>query len=45
MDNAVTESFFSTLRAECAQRQRYPTRAGARLSVFEFIDSRYAQSV
>lgn len=40
-DNAMMESFFSTLRAECTERQRYPTRAQARASVFEFIEVFY----
>ena len=40
-DNAMMESFFSTLRAECTERQRYHTRAEARASVFEFIEVFY----
>lgn len=40
-DNAMMESFFSTLRAECTERQPYRTRAQARLSVFEFIEVFY----
>jgi transposase InsO family protein len=42
-DNAMMESFFSTLRAECTERQPYLTRAQARLSVFEFIEIFYNQ--
>jgi transposase InsO family protein len=40
-DNAMMESFFSTLRAECTERQRYRTRAEARASVFEFMEVFY----
>ncbi len=40
-DNAMMESFFSTLRTECTQRQPYPTRAEARTSLFEFIEVFY----
>jgi len=36
-DNAMAESFFSTLRAECIERQRFATRREARLAVFEYI--------
>jgi len=40
-DNAMMESFFSTLRAECNERQLCRTRAEARASVFEFIELFY----
>jgi putative transposase len=40
-DNAMMESFFSTLRAECTDRQRFSTRQAARLAVFEFIEVFY----
>lgn len=40
-DNAMMESFFSTLRAECTERQRYRSRAEARTSIFEFIEVFY----
>ena len=36
-DNAMAESFFSTLRAECVELQRFGTRREARLAVFEYI--------
>lgn len=36
-DNAMAESFFSTLRAECTQLQRFATRREARLAVFEYV--------
>lgn len=39
-DNAPIESFFATLKAECA-RQRYATRAQARTAIFEYIETWY----
>lgn len=40
-DNAMMESFFSTLRAELTDLQRFPTRQAARTAVFEFIEVFY----
>lgn len=40
-DNAMMESFFSTLRAELTDLQRFPTRQAARTVVFEFIEVFY----
>ena len=37
-DNAMMESFFSTLRAELTDLERFPTRQAARTAVFEFIE-------
>lgn len=39
-DNAVMESFFSTLKSECAAGV-YPSRAQARQSIFEYIEVWY----
>ncbi len=39
-DNAVMESFFGTLKTECANR-RFATRAEARWVIFEFIEVWY----
>lgn len=36
-DNAMMESFFSTLRAECVELQRFATRREARLAVLEYV--------
>jgi putative transposase len=36
-DNAMIESFFSTLRAECIELQRFATRREGRLAVFEYV--------
>lgn len=40
-DNAVAESFFSTLKTELVYRQPFPTRAAARQAVFEYIEVFY----
>ena len=39
-DNAAMESFFATLKTECA-RQRFATRAQARTIIFEYIEGWY----
>jgi len=39
-DNAAIESFFGTLKAECA-RQRFATRTQARTAIFEYIEAWY----
>jgi transposase InsO family protein len=40
-DNAVTESFFGTLKTEHVHHQQYQTRAQAKASVFEWIEVFY----
>jgi putative transposase len=40
LDNAISESFISTLKSEI-EVSRYPTRRAARASVFEFIEHFY----
>jgi transposase InsO family protein len=40
-DHAMMESFFSTLRAELTDLERFPTRQAARTAVFEFIEVFY----
>jgi transposase InsO family protein len=40
-DNAVTESFFKTLKTELVYHERYETREAARASVFEYIEVFY----
>lgn len=39
-DNAMMESFFSTLKSECAD-QVFDSRAEARRHIFEYIEVRY----
>ncbi len=39
-DNAAMESFFSTLKTECADEQ-FDTRAHARAAIFEYIEAWY----
>lgn len=40
-DNAMMESFFSTLRAELTDLERFRTRQAARTAMFEFIEVFY----
>lgn len=40
-DNAVTESFFHTLKVELVHRERYVTRREAQCSIFEYIETYY----
>jgi putative transposase len=40
-DNAVAESFFSTLKNEQTLHERYKTRAQARAAIFDFIELFY----
>ena len=40
-DNAVTESFFHTLKVELVHRERYITRRMAKSSIFEYIETYY----
>jgi putative transposase len=40
-DNAVAESFWSTLKMELVYRTSFPTKAAARLAIFEFIEVFY----
>ena len=40
-DNAVTESFFHTLKVELVHRERYRTRRRANSSIFEYIETYY----
>ena len=42
-DNAVTESFFHTLKTEHVYFHRYETRQDARTSIFEYIETFYNQ--
>jgi putative transposase len=40
-DNAVAESFFATLKGELLDRHVWPTRAAARLAIFEYLEVWY----
>lgn len=40
-DNAAAESLFATIKRELVHRHRFPTRAGARAAIFEFIEVFY----
>jgi putative transposase len=40
-DNAITESFFGSLKRECVHHCRYQTRSAARSSLFSYIEGFY----
>ena len=40
-DNAMVESFFSTLEAELLSRRRFASHAEARMACFSYIESWY----
>ena len=40
-DNAVAESFFATIKRELIDTRSWPTRAGLRPAVFEYIEGWY----
>ena len=40
-DNAVAESFFSTIKTELLHRQPWPTNQAARQAIFEYIEGWY----
>ena len=40
-DNAVMESFFSTMKTERCNRNRYATRQAARADIFDYIERFY----
>ena len=42
-DNAVMESFWSTLKTELVHHEHYQTRAQARTSIFEYIEVFYSR--
>ena len=41
LDNAMAESFFATLKAELIDTRTWPTRAAARLAIFEWLEVWY----
>ena len=40
-DNAVAESFFSTLEAELLSRRRFTSQAEARMACFSYVEGWY----
>lgn len=40
-DNAVTESFFGTLKGECVEGSTFQTRSQARQAIFEYVECFY----
>ena len=41
LDNAISESFVSTLKCELVHRRRFPTREAARTAIFEYLEAFY----
>lgn len=41
LDNAISESFVATLKAELVSRSRFPSREAARTAIFEYLESFY----
>lgn len=41
LDNAISESFISTLKCELVHRHRFPTQEAARSAVFEYLEAFY----
>ena len=41
LDNAMAESFVSTLKAELVSRMEFPTRQAAKTAIFEYIEGFY----
>lgn len=41
LDNAMAESFVSTIKCELLRRHRFPTRETARVAIFEYIEGFY----
>jgi putative transposase len=41
LDNAMAESFVSTLKAELVGRLEFPTRQAARTAIFEYLETFY----
>jgi len=41
LDNAMAESFVSTLKAELVSRAKFPTRQAAKSAIFEYLEAFY----
>jgi putative transposase len=41
LDNAISESFVATLKAELVSRSRFPSREAAKTAIFEYLESFY----
>lgn len=41
LDNAMAESFVSTLKAELVSRVKFPTRQAAKTAIFEYLETFY----
>jgi putative transposase len=41
LDNAMAESFVSTLKAELVSRQEFPSRQAAKTAIFDYLETFY----
>jgi transposase InsO family protein len=41
LDNAISESFVTTLKSELVSRARYPSRQAAKTAIFEYLEAFY----
>ena len=41
LDNAIAESFVSTLKAELVSRLEFPSRQAAKTAIFEYLETFY----
>ena len=41
LDNALAESFVSTLKSELVSRLKFPTRQAARTAIFDYLEAFY----
>ena len=41
LDNALSESFVATLKAELVSRARFPSREAAKMAIFEYLEVFY----
>lgn len=41
LDNAMAESFVSTLKAEMVSGMKFPTRQAAKTAIFEYLETFY----
>jgi len=41
LDNAISESFVATLKAELVSRSRFSSREAAKMAIFEYLEAFY----
>ena len=43
LDNAISESFVATLKAELVSKSRFPNREAAKMAIFEYLEAFYSR--